>query len=1027
VGTAGSRTINAVLDNQGTITFNHPLALNKASAAHTNSGTINVIAADWTLNQSGTGASFTNTGTVTIGTGRTWTVNSGTLNLTSGAVSGVGTLALAGVTANFANGFSNSVTSLALNNSILNGPGTITNATGQTQSMVNTTVNAPLVNQGLLVFDGTGGFTNSFTAAAGSTLRLQGSSSTGVSNLTITNGFTNNGTIDLTTVVSSYTDILTVTNGTLTNAPGATITSSVGTAGSRTINAVLDNQGTITFNHPLALNKASAAHTNSGTINVIAADWTLNQSGTGASFTNTGTVTIGTGRTWTVNGGTLNLTSGAVSGAGTLGLFGTTANFATGFNNSVTSLVLNGSILNGPGTVTNTAGQTQSMINTTVNAPLVNQGLLVFDGTGSFTNSFTAAVGSTLRLQGSGTTGVSNLTITNGFTNNGVIDLTTVVSSYTDILTVTNGTLTNAPGATITSSVGTAGSRTINAVLDNQGTITFNQPLALNKASAAHTNSGTINVIAADWTLNQSGSGASFTNTGTVTIGTGRTWTVNGGTLNLTSGAVSGAGTLGLFGTTANFATGFSNSVTSLVLNGSILNGPGTVTNTAGQTQSMVNTTVNAPLVNQGVLVFDGTGGFTNTFTAATGSTLRLQASGSTGVSNLTITNGFTNNGTIDLTTVVSSYTDILTVTNGTLTNAVGATILSTVGTGGSRTINAVLDNQGTITFNQPLALNKASAAHSNSGTITLAGADWTLNQSGTGASFTNTGTVAIGTGRTWTVNGGTLNLTSGTVSGAGTLALFGTTANFAAAFNNSVTALALNGSTINGPGTVTNASGQTLSMTNTTVNAPLANQGLLVYDGTGSFTNTFTTVAGSTLRLQASGSTGTSNLTIANGFTNFGAIELTTIISSYTDILTVTSGSLTNAPGATLSSLAGTGGTRTINASVNNQGTLAVATGGTGLLTIVGGLSNTGSIALKLGGTTAITQYDRLAVTGTATLAGTLDVTLVNNFVPSSTNTFSVLTTTTPMSGRFGTTNLPPGITNPPTYNSTSVVLVSP
>jgi hypothetical protein len=121
-----------------------------------------------------------------------------------------------------------------------------------------------------------------------------------------------------------------------------------------------------------------------------------------------------------------------------------------------------------------------------------------------------------------------------------------------------------------------------------------------------------------------------------------------------------------------------------------------------------------------------------------------------------------------------------------------------------------------------------------------------------------------------------------------------------------------------------------------------------------------------------------------------------------------------------------GAGGPRTINATVNNQGTLSLATGGTGLLTINGSLATTGVINLKLGGTTAITQYDRLAITGSATLGGTLNVALVNAFLPASTN-FTVLTTTNPLSGSFGVTNFPPSITQPPTYNPTSVVLVSP
>src|SRR5204862_3037692 len=65
-------------------------------------------------------------------------------------------------------------------------------------------------------------------------------------------------------------------------------------------------------------------------------------------------------------------------------------------------------------------------------------------------------------------------------------------------------------------------SRTLTAQLDNQGTVTVTQPLTMNRSNSAHTNSGTIDV-SADLTVNLSGSPASFTNVGTMTVGAGRT------------------------------------------------------------------------------------------------------------------------------------------------------------------------------------------------------------------------------------------------------------------------------------------------------------------------------------------------------------------------------------------------------------------------------------------------------------------------------------------------------------------------
>lgn len=50
-------------------------------------------------------------------------------------------------------------------------------------------------------------------------------------------------------------------------------------------------------------------------------------------------------------------------------------------------------------------------------------------------------------------------------------------------------------------------------------------------------------------------------------------------------------------------------------------------------------------------------------------------------------------------------------------------------------------------------------------------------------------------------------------------------------------------------------------------------------------------------------------------------------------------------------------------------------------------------SLQMEIGGTVAGTQYDRLVVAGDLTLGGTLDVTLINGFVPSAGATFTVWT----------------------------------
>ena len=84
--------------------------------------------------------------------------------------------------------------------------------------------------------------------------------------------------------------------------------------------------------------------------------------------------------------------------------------------------------------------------------------------------------------------------------------------------------------------------------------------------------------------------------------------------------------------------------------------------------------------------------------------------------------------------------------------------------------------------------------------------------------------------------------------------------------------------------------------------------------------------------------------------------------------------------------------------------------TGAAGLTSITGNYAQqtSATLAIELGGLTAGTQYDRLAATGTATLAGTLQVSLINSFMPGFGNTFQILTATSGRSGTFGTQTLP-------------------
>src|SRR5262249_21939530 len=154
-----------------------------------------------------------------------------------------------------------------------------------------------------------------------------------------------------------------------------------------------------------------------------------------------------------------------------------------------------------------------------------------------------------------------------------------------------------------------------------------------------------------------------------------------------------------------------------LTLSGMTISGSGTLAN--GGTLVLYASTVNAPLANQGTLLVQNTSAINSAagaFTTTAGSTLRLQAySIDTRPANLTVANGFSNLGLIDL-NASGGWSATLTVSAGTLSNAAGATLSATGTADTNRTLAAQLVNQGTVSVSQPLTLYKDSAQHSNSG-----------------------------------------------------------------------------------------------------------------------------------------------------------------------------------------------------------------------------------------------------------------------------------------------------------------------
>jgi hypothetical protein len=572
----------------------------------------------------------------------------------------------------------------------------------------------------------------------------------------------------------------------------------------------------------------------------------------------------------------------------------------------------------------------------------------------------------------------------------------------------TGAVLTLGPNLTVTGATGRISTSTLAFV--NLGTVSAD-PAAVGQAS------GTITLDGTGWTNQgtiQAQNGGTALAQGVVTnfaagTLTGGTWQVSANsTLRLLGGNITtNAANIVLDGANSNFFsdTASTDALAGLVTNASsgsftLQNGrnftpSGAFTN-AG-TLDLTDASVNFPLLNQGLLVAQGASTINSAagaFTTATGSTIRVQGNnGPGGGSNsgdglLTVANGFTNNGTIELTTAGPDPTRSATldVTTGSLTNA--GSINSLVGVGfnvnSGRTLGVELINQGTVNVGMSLSLSKADAAHLNSasGVIDVSGGDLTVLLTGGAPSFTNYGSINVGAGHTFTITGGAF-----TNFDAGTATLTGGTYNFAGTFR------------FGGAGIVTNAANLAL------VGASSGIQDLSGNDALANFatnTATFTLSGGAVvstsgdfsnqgaLTIDATTGATTSKLVAGGNFTQSGA-GTTTLVAGGILALANAARSVTLQSGTLLQ------GTGTVNGNVSNSGTLDPGTSTTiGTITINGAYTQNagGTLDIKLAGNaTPGTDYDAIAVTGAAALDGTIHTQAINGFQPAGGDSYQVMT----------------------------------
>jgi subtilase-type serine protease len=522
------------------------------------------------------------------------------------------------------------------------------------------------------------------------------------------------------------------------------------------------------------------------------------------------------------------------------------------------------------------------------------------------------------------------------------------------------------------------------------------------------TNSDTINANVPTGTNNlqlQLGRAGASTNTGTIEATNGGVLVVGSTTINNTGG------TIEAIGANSNVSLVGSLGTSGLTISGGTYtsSGGGVVYGLGGTT---FDGTTNA-VTNSGTFVIPYVGNPPNINVQGTlhntGTIQLLPASGGGNSIFLQIPNGenltLTGSGKVIMGDGTdNSYNNLPVLgtdfgTNGTFTNQ------STIeGTGEIGFAVQGVINQGTILANVPVGNSglvlkiccEGSSGIVNSGTIEASNAG--MVQVNASNSFNNTGTLTVATKSTIDVNNPFLNLSNSTLTGGtynvtGTLQIPGNiTTNDARITLNGKASQILNPNTTALAGFVTNASkgsfdlkaGQSFTSAGT-----FTNQGAITI-GKGS---TFTVGSGGSY-LQTEGKT-----TVNGKLTLSNSEGRTEEPASDSD------------PGAggiriIKGSLLGNGGN--IAAHVSSSGTVIPADSITsvGKLGITGAYTQTSKGALDANITGADSgQFNVLNVSGTATLGGTLNIKLLNNFVPLIGATFEILSARH-VNGTFATVN---------------------
>ncbi|WP_179295984.1 S-layer family protein [Mesorhizobium sp. WSM4312] len=738
-----------------------------------------------------------------------------------------------------------------------------------------------------------------------------------------------------------------------------------------------------------------------GTFTVTGATSISNTSGAGISAINTNTGTF--------NFNTVAINNTATTGGG-IGWASGTLNVSGLANIDTTS---GSGLSQGGGTTSFTGGLT---VDTTTGTGIASTGgTMTIAATGG-AETVNSTLGQAISLSGVAATIALDSTASGGGTNNvGLTNVTGTVGLGSGALSGATGTAFNVTGGSAVINYGgsvtkaTAGSA-VSIANRGGGSVTFGGPISANGVASGIAISGATaaNTVSFNGAVNlgtsttMTGTAVSIDNAGTastvsfanlniLTNGTAGFSASNGGTVNVTTGAVNstGAQAVNLNGIAAGItftsttSTGGTNNVSLTGVSGTVGLGTGSLTGATSTSFLVSGGSVNVTYAgnitqanNTGMIAV--TGGHTGTLTFNTGT---LSATNGVGVQFNNADGTYNFNGT---TTLNGGLADIgiLGGSDGTFTFGTGTTVTAvgnvgiSVGTGASKItyngnitqannfamVNVAGGHTGTLTFNtgtlsatngNGMQFSNADGTYTFNGTTTLNGGDAGIDifngsdgafSFGAGTSITNP------TGVGFNVNGGAGNITyagtisknnannivaiqnrtGGTTTLSGTLTATGATTNGILVNNNA-------GGTINFSG-----AGKSLTTgTNTAVNLANNTNATINFTGGGLVINTtsgtgFNATGGGTVTVQGSGNTITSTtgtaLDVENTNIDSGNLVFQSISSnggSADGIILVNTGTAAGNGGlhVTGTGSAGSGGTI-----ANKSGADGSATQGTGI-----------------------------------------------------------------------------------------------